>query len=145
MGGRAHLRADHAQPKDEPRLYEFLAETTEALIVHVFCMIRSMPKRSAKGSAARSLLGHPLILQCHFNLGYELSASLAVPERFHYPLPEAFLAPLAVASVHRPPWPELLFGQIPPRNTGCEDPKHPGEYLTMIASGPSRGRLLWRH
>ena len=30
-----------------------------------------------------------LVLQCHFGLGYELSASLAVAERFHYPLPEA--------------------------------------------------------
>jgi hypothetical protein len=76
-----------------------------------------------------------LVLQCHINLGCELSASLAVPERLYYPLPEAFLAPLAVASIHRPPWPELLFGQIPPRSTGSEDPKHPREYLTMIAAG----------
>src|SRR5215211_7377909 len=86
-----------------------------------------------------------LVLQCHFGLGYELSASLAVAERFHYPLPEAFLAPLAVASIHRPPWPELLFGQIPPRSTGSEDPKHPRQYLTMITSRPSSRRLLRRH
>jgi hypothetical protein len=36
--------------------------------------------------------------------------SLTAPERFHYPLPEAFFPPLAVASVHRSPRPELLFG-----------------------------------
>ncbi len=86
-----------------------------------------------------------LVLQCHFDLGYELSASLAVPERFHYPLPEAFLAPLAVASVHRSPRPELLFRQITPRRSCPQNPQHPSEYLTMIASGPSCGRLLRGH
>src|SRR5215208_2697947 len=34
-----------------------------------------------------------------------------MPRRFHYPLPEAFFLPSAVASVHRQPRPELLFGR----------------------------------
>jgi hypothetical protein len=50
-----------------------------------------------------------LVLQCHFYLGYELAASLPVPEYFRYPLPEAFFAPFAVAAIYRLPWPELLF------------------------------------
>src|SRR3712207_4138225 len=68
-----------------------------------------------------------------------------MPERFHYPLPEVFFLPSAVASVHRQTRPELLFGQIPPLRSCDQNPHDPGEYLTTIASGPSRGRLLRGH
>src|SRR5918993_3494648 len=68
-----------------------------------------------------------------------------MPECFHYPLPEFFFLPSAVVSVHRQPGPELLSGQVPPRRSCAQNPHHPGEYLTTIASGPSRGRLLRGH
>ncbi len=68
-----------------------------------------------------------------------------MPERFHYPLPEVFFLPSAVGSAHRQPRPELLFGPVPPRRSCAQNPHDPGEYLTTIASGPSRGRLLRGH
>lgn len=57
VGDRAHSGMDHAQPQDEPRLrvlgrddgYEFLAETTEALIY--VAMIRLMLTRHAKAAS----------------------------------------------------------------------------------------------
>jgi hypothetical protein len=50
-----------------------------------------------------------LVLQCHFDLGYESATSSSESEHLHYPLPETFLAPLAVVAVDRAPRPELLF------------------------------------
>jgi hypothetical protein len=52
---------------------------------------------------------HYLVLQCHFDLGYESATSPSESEHLHYPLPETFLAPLAVVAVDRAPRPELLF------------------------------------
>jgi transposase len=47
VGDRENLRVDHTQPRRMSRDYEFLAETTEALIY--VAMIRLMVRRLAKG------------------------------------------------------------------------------------------------
>ena len=49
LGDRAHDRVDLAQPEDELRDYEFLAQTTEALVY--VAMIRLMVRRLAKVAA----------------------------------------------------------------------------------------------
>jgi len=52
-----------------------------------------------------------------------------MPEHFDHPLPGFFFLPPTVASVHRQPRPELLFGQGPPRRSCAQDAHDPGEYL----------------
>ena len=85
-----------------------------------------------------SLRNGALILQCQ--LRYAASSA----ESFYYPGPEPFFEPLAVPTVDRAVWPELLFWQVSPRRTAFHDPQYPAKHLPVVASGASFARLLPR-